>query len=122
MRLRGPDRLPHTTMPYLVVLLVSVAVGALVYVLSMRAGGGGRFAVGFGSEDSPQEGSDPAAGAAVGYTYLQVAVTRGPSLRQRLQGLVGSLVLIVAAAIALAGALYAVGWLVTRTVERFVGE
>ena len=122
MRQGRPDRLPHTTMPYLVVLLVSVAVGAVVYVLSMRASGGGRFAVGFDPESSRSEASDPAAGAAVGYTYLQVAITRGPSLRQRLQGLVGSLVLIVAGAFALAGALYAVGWLVTRTVERFVGE
>ena len=109
-------------MPYLVVLLVSVAVGALAYMVSMRAGSGEPLAVGFGPEGPAAEGSDVATGAAVGYTYLQVAITRGPSIRQRLQGFVGSLVLIVAAAFAVAGVLYALGWLVSRTIERFVTE
>lgn len=109
-------------MPYLVVLLVSVAVGALTYVASMRIGQGEPLAVGFGAEDAGAADSGTAPGAAVGYTYLQVAITRGPSIRQRLQGFVGSLVLVVAAAFAVAGTLYAVGWLVSRMIERFVTE
>lgn len=106
-------------MPYLVVALVSLCVGGLVYVMSIRVGQADAAAVGFGLDptSAPEQLE-----AAPGYTYLQVPVTRGPSLRQRLQGLVGSLVVIVAGALALAGALYAIGWLVARTIERFLTE
>ena len=109
-------------MPYLLVLLLSIAVGALVYLLSMRLGEGRRLTVGFGADGAPAEELEPGSRAALGYTYLLVAVTRGPSWRQRLQGFVGSLVLVVVAAFAAAGALYAIGWLVSQTIERFLND
>jgi hypothetical protein len=107
-------------MPYLLVTLLSIGVGALVYVLSMRASAAEPLTVGF--EPEVPGGLTSELVSAPGYTYLQVAVTRGPSLRERLQGLVGSLVLVVVAAFAVAGTLYALGWLVNQTIERFVNE
>ena len=109
-------------MPYLLVLLLSIAVGTLVYVLSMRLGGERRLTVGFGTKGTPAEEPESGPSAALGYTYLLVAIMRRPSWRQRLQGLVGSLVLVVLAAFAVAGALYAIGWLVSQTIERFVND
>jgi hypothetical protein len=107
-------------MPYLLVTLLSIGVGALVYVLSMRASAAEPLAVGF-EPDASGAGAMPAElGSAPGYTYLQVAVTRGPSLRERLQGLVGSLVLVVVAAFAVAGTFYALGWLVNRVIQTFL--
>jgi len=106
-------------MPYLLVTLVSIGVGALVYAVSMRVGRPEAAAVGFGPDPASTEGRLE---AAPGYTYLQVPVTRGPSFGERLQGFVGSLVAIVIGALALAGALYAIGWLVARTIERFLAE
>jgi hypothetical protein len=116
-------------MPYVLVLLVSLAVGAVVYVLSMRAEEPEPAAVGFEPTVVPLPAPEPAQpapspgveGPAPGYTYLQVAVTRGPSARERIQGFVGSLALVAAAAVALAAGFYAVGALIGRLIRSFLG-
>ncbi len=109
-------------MRYVMVVLLSLAVGGIVYVLSMRAGEAEPVTVGFGPEGPPPDGDLKGPDAPHGYTYLQVAVTQGPSIHERLQGLVGSLVLIAFAAVAVAGAFYLLGALISRVIEKFVGE
>lgn len=115
--LRGGRLAP---MRYLVVMLFSLAVGAVVYVLSLRAEESEVVAIGF-EPTPPHEGPPEATveGPPPGYTYLQVAVTRGPSLRERVQGLVGSIVLVVVAAIVMAATVYAAGSLIGRVIEAF---
>jgi hypothetical protein len=110
-------------MRYLVVMLLSLAAGAVVYVVSMRTGQDETYAIGFEPElpmldEPPGATADPPPG----YTYLQVAVTNGPSIRERLQGLLGSLALVVVAMMAVAGALYAIGVVISRVIRAFVGE
>ncbi|MGZ8596072.1 MAG: hypothetical protein ACXWYJ_10470 [Actinomycetota bacterium] len=111
-------------MRYLAVMLVSLGVGAVVYLISMRTGEDEVLALGFepdlSSPDEPAvatvEGPPP------GYTYLQVAVTKGPSIHERLQGFIGSLALVAVATIAVAGALYTVGWVISRLISSFLGD
>lgn len=108
-------------MRYLLVVLVSLATGAIAYVVSMRAGGGEQLAVGF----EPSMTNDPAevsSGPPPGYAYLRVEVTRGPSLRDRLQGFVGSLALIAVAIMVTVGALWGLGFLIGRLIRSFVED
>jgi hypothetical protein len=112
-------------MRYGLVLLLSISVGLLVYLLSMRTGRSEPATVGFDPAESGPQGSQKdlgTGGAPPGYTYLQVAVTRGPSFQDRIQGFLGSLVLIVVGTLAVSGMLYGLGVIVSRTVERFLGE
>jgi hypothetical protein len=75
---------------------------------------------GFGDSESdrPLEALEPGA-PAPGYAYLQVS-TRGPELRERLQGVVGVIVLLGIGAAALAFALYELGHLINKTIEAFL--
>ena len=119
-------------MPYLVVLIVSLGVGAVVYVLSLRAEEPEPVAIGFEPTIVPapvptaepgaaEAGGGPAVeGPAPGYAYLQVAITKGPSARERIQGFVGSLALVAAAAVALAAGFYAAGALLGRVIRSFL--
>ena len=106
-------------MPFMIVVLLSVLVGCAVYLGTVR----GREtppATGFG-ETEPQEAleaSEPGA-PAPGYAYLQVS-TQGPRPRERLQGLVGVIVLLGVGAAALAFALYELGHLINKTIEAFL--
>lgn len=104
-------------MRYLAVLVVSIAVGALVYVRSLRSEepAAVRFAT---TEPAGPVGAPP--DPPPGYTYLQVPVTRGPSLGERLQGLLGSLALVAVGAVALALSLWAVGTLIGRTIRSYL--
>jgi len=106
-------------MPFIVVAVLSVLVGCAVYLATVR-GRGKPPATGFG-ETEPQEAleaSEPGA-PAPGYAYLQVS-TQGPGVRERLQGLVGVIVLLGVGAAALALALYELGHLINKTIEAFV--
>ncbi len=111
-------------MGYVVVALLSIAVGAVVYVVSMRSAEDEVLAIGFEPEPAPPEppAPDVVDGPPPGYTYLQVAVTRGPSIRERLQGFLGSLALVAVAALGVAGALYGVGVLIGRVIRSFIGD
>lgn len=106
-------------MPFMIVVLLSVLVGCAVYLGTVR-GRGTPPATGFG-ETEPQEAleaSEPGA-PAPGYAYLQVS-TQGPRPRERLQGLVGVIVLLGVGAAALAFALYELGHLINKTIEAFL--
>ncbi len=103
-------------MRYVAVLVVSLTVGTLVYLLSLRAPDE-PSAVGF---EPPDEPAGVPADPPPGYTYLRVPVTRGPSLGERLQGLLGSLALVVMGAVALAASLWAVGVLIGRTIRSYL--
>ncbi len=110
-------------MRYLAVLLVSLAVGAVVYVVSLR----GEEPVAVGFEPSEPTPEPPATGTEPprprpGYTYLQVPVVGRPSPAERLQGLLGSLALVVMGAAALAFALWALGALIARTIRSYLGS
>jgi hypothetical protein len=123
-------------MPYLTVVILSVAVGAAVYWLTVRANGAEVLAPGFeapGFEAPAFEPSDlgaareevaeRVAGAPrPGYAYLEVMVVHRPTWRERVQGLVGTLVLVVVGMVGVAGALYLLGAAINRTIERFLGQ
>jgi hypothetical protein len=84
---------------YLLVALVALAVGALVYLTSLRAGpvaGDG----GFGTSDAQEPPRAP-----VGGTYLPVTTAR-PDWQTRLTGLLGLLIVVVVGSIVLAVTLY----------------
>jgi hypothetical protein len=66
-----------------------------------------------------EETSVATARAGMGYTYLRVA-TSGPSLRERLQGFVGLIVLISVSAALLALAAYQAGHLINETMQHFL--
>jgi hypothetical protein len=103
---------------YLFVLVASLAAGVVAYAVSLRAPA---------SEPGPRPRGPEPAGQAVpapppGYTYLQVVVTHGPSLPERIQGLLGSLALVAIAAVALALSLYAVGAMIGRLLRSYLGQ
>ncbi|HEU4527773.1 MAG TPA: hypothetical protein VFT80_07595 [Actinomycetota bacterium] len=106
-------------MRYLLVVLVSLGAGAIAYVVTMRSGER-ELAVGFEPEAADEPGAAPPLHA--GYTYLKVEVTRGPSIRERLQGFVGSLALVAVAIVATVGALWGLGVLIARLIESFVED
>ena len=106
-------------MPFMIVAVLAVLVGCAVYVGTVRPQGAPP-ATGFG-ETEPQEAleaSEPGA-PAPGCAYLQVS-TQGPRPRERLQGLVGVIVLLGVGATALAFALYELGHLINKTIEAFL--
>jgi hypothetical protein len=106
---------------YVLVLLASLAVGAFVYLVSLRTAGGQPSTAGF-EPGPPGEGPSPGEAPPPGYTYLQVEVTRGPSITERIQGLLGSLALVAIAAVGLALSMYAIGALIGRIVRSYIGR
>jgi hypothetical protein len=106
-------------MPFVIVVVLSVLVGGVVYLGTIRTQGKPP-ATGFGETepDEALEAIEPGA-PAHGYAYLQVS-TQGPELRERLQGLVGVIVLLGVGAAALAFALYELGHLINKTIEAFL--
>lgn len=113
-------------MPLLLVALLSLLVGAVVYVGTLRRQQA-PSATGFGEPESEataasEVGAQPVGAPSSpnpGYTYLQVS-TQGPRIRDRLQGIVGVIVLLGVGAAALAFVLYELGHLINRTIERFL--
>lgn len=104
------------TYVYLLVVALSLLIGGAAYSATMRAGREGPSAVGFeGGSGEGQVVRDPGPG----YTYLRVA-TRGPSWGDRLQGLVGLIILLVVGTALLAFGIYQLGHLVNLTIERFL--
>jgi len=103
-------------MPLVLVAVLSLLVGCAVYVGTIR-GQQSPSATGFGeAEESFETGTPPP-----GYAYLQVS-TQGPRLRDRLQGVLGVVLLVGVAAVTLAFALYELGHLINKTIETFLGE
>jgi hypothetical protein len=122
-------------MPLLLVALLSLLVGAVVYVGTLRrqqapaATGFGEpepeasATSGVGTQPIGQPGGAQPVGAPggpnPGYTYLQVS-TQGPRIRDRLQGIVGVIVLLGVGAAGLAFVLYELGHFINRMIERFL--
>jgi hypothetical protein len=114
-------------MRYFAVVLMALGVGGLVYALSLRASEGEPLAVGFEPDDRrapPLEEATPSAaiGPEPGYAYLQVLITREPSMRERLQGLVGVLVLLMVGMALVAATFYTAGTLIDRTIQKFLSQ
>jgi hypothetical protein len=106
-------------MPLVFVIVLSVLVGCAVYLGTVR-GQRSPSATRFGeSELDEAVGAVEPGAPPPGYAYLQVS-TQGPELRDRLQGLVGVIVLLGVGAAALAFALYELGHLINRTIEAFL--
>lgn len=103
-------------MAYLIVLAASVVVGMAVYVVTIRAGQEQPAAVGF---DGPEEGDGGLEGPGPGYTYLRIP-TRGPTWRDRIEGVVGLVVLLFVGTTVLAFGLYQLGHLINLTIEQFL--
>ncbi len=104
-------------MAYLIVVALSLLVGGGVYIATLRASEDRPAAVGFEGLGGQEDGGDPE-GPGAGYAYLRVLV-RGPTWRDRIQGFVGLLVLIVVATVALAFGIYQLGHIVNSTIEHF---
>jgi len=106
-------------MPFVIVVVLSVVVGCAVYLGTVRTHVEPP-ATGFGhsESDGALESLEPGA-PAPGYAYLQVS-TRGPELRERLQGVVGVILLLGIGAAALAFALYELGHVINKTIEAFL--
>jgi len=107
-------------MAYLIVVGASLLIGGAVYLATIRAAEEGPAAAAAGF-DGAEEGS--AADAAVegpgpGYTYLRVT-TRGPSWRDRLQGVIGLVILLFVATATLAYGMYQLGHVLNLTISRF---
>lgn len=108
-------------MPLLLVGVLSLLVGAVVYVGTVRREQA-PSATGFGEPEDEVPAPQPVAAEGApnpGYTYLQVS-TQGPGVRDRLQGIVGVIVLLGVGAAALAFVLYELGHLINKTIERFL--
>jgi hypothetical protein len=108
-------------MPLLLVALASLLVGAVVYVGTVRREQAPP-ATGFGEPEEEVAAPQAAAtegGPTPGYTYLQVS-TQGPGVRDRLQGILGVIVLVGVGAAALAFALYELGHFINVLIERFL--
>ncbi len=107
-------------MPLLLLAVVSVAVGAVVYLGTVQGAADGHASLGFGDDEAALDPADPWP-PPPGYAYLRVS-TQGPSLRERLVGFIGVLLLIAASAAILAFALYEVGHLINGTIEAFLEQ
>lgn len=107
-------------MPLVLVAVLSVLVGCAVYLGTIRAQQSSS-ATGFGEAEEEAMESVEAGAPPPGYAYLQVS-TQGPSLRDRLQGVLGVILLLGVAAVTLAFALYELGHLINKTIETFLGE
>jgi hypothetical protein len=115
-------------MSYLLVLLLSLLVGAGAYLVTVR-GARTEGSLGFGDGEEelvaspaepPRPGDPPRSDdPPPGYAYLQVS-TRGPAIRDRLLGVVGLVVLVGISMAVLAFAIYEIGHLINRTIEAFL--
>lgn len=103
-------------MAYLIVVGASLLIGAGVYLATIRAGEEGPVAMGFEGLDAAADGTGEGPGP--GYTYLRVT-TRGPSWRDRLQGVIGLVILLFVATATLAYGMYQLGHVVNLTIARF---
>lgn len=120
-------------MKYLFVLVVSLLVGVAVYVLSLRTEDEAIPGLGFSPEapggrrrrhetDAPtpayeDAAQEPVAGTTT--TYLRILTDR-TSWRDRLQGFIGLVVLVMIASTVLALSVYEVGHLINSTIAKFL--
>lgn len=107
-------------MPLVLVAVLSVLVGCAVYLGTIRSQQS-PSATGFGEAEEEAMESVEAGAPPPGYAYLQVS-TQGPSFRDRLQGVLGVILLVGVSAATLAFALYELGYLINKTIEAFLGE
>ena len=105
-------------MAYLIVVALSLMIGSVAYLATLRAGRDGPAAVGFDVADGGSDAAGSVEAPGSGYTYLRVA-TRGPTWRDRLQGLIGLVILLFFATAALAYGIYELGHAVNLTIARF---
>jgi hypothetical protein len=124
-------------MKYLLVFLVSLFAGGAVYVLTLRTTPR-ESSVGFGfapgalrrrhgrapipaPSEPDAQAIDPASlePPGVGFTYLKVSTT-SPTWQERVQGLLGVVILVIASSALLAASVYEVGHLVNSTLSRFL--
>jgi len=107
-------------MPLVLVAVLSILVGCAVYLGTIR-GQESPSATGFGEAEEAAAESVETGAPPPGYAYLQVS-TQGPRLQDRLQGVLGVVLLVGVAAVTLAFALYELGHLINKTIETFLGE
>jgi hypothetical protein len=121
-------------MKYLLVFLVSLFAGGVVYALTLRtAPRESSFGLGFApgalrrrspvraSAEPETEAIDPVSlePPGKGFTYLRV-MTGSPTWQERIQGLLGVVILVIASSVLLAASVYEVGHLVNSTISRFL--
>jgi hypothetical protein len=98
---------------YLLVFVVALAVGAAVYVSTVRAGAG-RPDGGFGEVAGPAP-REP------GGAYLPVAAD-APDWQSRITGVLGLVISVVVAGVALAASIYALGALIGKLFGGISGD
>lgn len=98
-------------MAYMMVFLVAVAVGAAVYVVTVREGLGARMFSGLTGAEAGAPGGGDAAAAGQAGAYVRVSAMR-PDWQTRLTGFLGLIVAVVVGAVVIAVSLYvAFSWL-----------
>jgi hypothetical protein len=101
---------------YLLVFVLSVAVGLAVYVLSVRAAARRPAATGgFGAQE--RSGPPP---AGPGYSYVPVTTSR-TDWQSRLSGFIGLLISVALGAVALAFTIYLFGSMIARAISGSFG-
>ena len=105
-------------MAYLVVVGLSLLIGGGVYLATIRAGDESSATVGFEGWETGTAAEGAVEGPGPGYTYLRVT-TRGPSWRDRLQGVIGLVILLFVATATLAYGMYQLGHVLNLTISRF---
>lgn len=106
-------RSAETEMAYLMVFLVAVAVGAAVYVVTIREAPAGPVFSGLGRGDAAalSEGDAAVAASEQAGAYVRVSAMR-PDWQTRLTGFLGLIVAVVMGAVVIAVSLYvAFSWL-----------
>jgi hypothetical protein len=112
-------------MAYAGVVAVSLLVATVVYVVSLREPQEEAAPRGFLPEEQVDTGWDPAIAGGVPtehVTYVPLAVAGRLTLRTRLAGVFGIVVLVACAATALALGLYQAGHIVNQTIAKFFGK
>ncbi len=109
-------------MAYLIVAAVSLLVGGVVFLVTVRASVSASSAVGFGDEEgfgsADPDPNDPG-DAPPGYAYLQVS-TQGPAVQDRIVGALVLVLLVGVSAAVLALAIYQAGHLINQTIQAFL--
>lgn len=112
-------------MAYAGVLAISLLVATVVYVVSLREPLEETAPHGFLPEEQHDAGWDPVISGGVAtehITYVPLAVAGRLTLRTRLAGLFGIVVLVAFTATVLALGLYEAGHIVNQTIAKFFGK
>lgn len=105
-------------MDLLLIIGVALGVGVIVYAQSLRAAGGSPSEdLGFRQELALDPGSEPESSV-----YVQILPATELGWRTRIGGVIGLLLVTIAAALAVALGIYQLGHALNQTAQGFLGQ